>query len=894
MKRIWLFVGSVALCMHFAVAKIEAQSGHRVGGNQVVINSRSHWENWQYAEGTLEISSRGELSPHRWRRTTNAVLDVVDNVRWNPPQDLEKKDPADITLLDVIQGVSNREDVVNVFDGDLTTYWEPDIASGDVELSTQWWFTIDLGRIVMADKIIVKFVDEELGDPFLLFDVLVSNGQAPPTAPASNSIDFRPVIQTLQPNKTQRVFEADLRSLVTPVQEASGTTGGAPQAGSLLVGVEGTSVGAEKRAVRMVQVVIHGSDLDRGKEVGEDEYNRLLDESPEDAGAIDYIKRLSNGGEVTLDPEDYARLDPQLQGGIRYFRRERPRLAELEVWGPGDDLASGIIRRKGSIVNSAPTSVNPLNLIDGNIESQEKMRLSNSDPNRLADELFFDLGSFFWIDGFRLAGGRGSAKAKNFIGYRLEFSDGSREVDGGLRWQTVAERDGDRDLIQLVIEEFAPVIARFFRIQWDVGYEALPRDNLGDALLCELQLFGQGYQPQVELTSDLIQLGGSRNLTTIEWGADTPPGTRVLLQTRTGNSLDTLLHYFKADGTEVSEAKYKKIRIKSQKGDIIPEEVAGNDWEPWSEPYEVASGSAITSPSPRKYMKVRATLLSDDSESFATLDEIRVNFSDPVASSLQGRVVPNRVDSLGVERSFALKVEIGSLQEGFDEVLVQPPPGMKLNFDPTRESLFAGPASAFEEEADVTTFELGNVRVVKAVPDSLHLAFDSVGSGVEVLQLNFRGTLLTAGGRLQVQMRNSEGDGFWQRVDEKVPRNSLQLVAKPKTKTLFSDLTIIPPVFTPNGDDVNDLVTMNFNVMMVGASTAVAAEIFDLNGRRVRRLEEQRSISSGAYSITWDGRDEENALLPPGLYAVRLRLVSNTEDTGVANREMLRTIALAY
>ena len=143
-------------------------------------------------------------------------------------------------------------------------------------------------------------------------------------------------------------------------------------------------------------------------------------------------------------------------------------------------------------------------------------------------------------------------------------------------------------------------------------------------------------------------------------------------------------------------------------------------------------------------------------------------------------------------------------------------------------------------------------------------------------------------------MRNSEGDGFWQRVDEKVPRNSLQLVAKPKTKTLFSDLTIIPPVFTPNGDDVNDLVTMNFTVLMVGASTAVAAEIFDLNGRRVRRLEEQRSISSGAYSITWDGRDEENALLPPGLYAVRLRLVSNTEDTGVANREMLRTIALAY
>ena len=57
----------------------------------------------------------------------------------------------------------------------------------------------------------------------------------------------------------------------------------------------------------------------------------------------------------------------------------------------------------------------------------------------------------------------------------------------------------------------------------------------------------------------------------------------------------------------------------TQKGDIIPEEVAGSDWEPWSEPYEVASGSPITSPSPRKYLKVRARLLSDDPDAFATL-----------------------------------------------------------------------------------------------------------------------------------------------------------------------------------------------------------------------------------------------------------------------------------
>ena len=63
---------------------------------------------------------------------------------------------------------------------------------------------------MLADRIVLKFAAEGLGDPFLLFDVLVSNGQAPGEAPASGNLDFRPVMQTLHPNKNQRVFETDL------------------------------------------------------------------------------------------------------------------------------------------------------------------------------------------------------------------------------------------------------------------------------------------------------------------------------------------------------------------------------------------------------------------------------------------------------------------------------------------------------------------------------------------------------------------------------------------------------------------------------------------------------------------------------------------------------------
>ena len=268
MKRFCLITGSAILLGQFPPGGIGAQEGYSILENQVVINTQSHWENWKFAEETLEISPSGELSPNRWNRQTNAVLDIVDHLRWNPPQELARMDPAEISVLDVIQGVSNREDVVNLFDGDLTTYWEPEFPSGDFELSTQWWFTVDLGRIVLADRVVLKFVDEGMGDPFLLFDVLVSNGQAPATAPASKSLDFRPVIQTLRPNKSQRVFEADLSTSDPPVVAAGPTA----QPASLLAQIQGPATDAEKRSVRFVQVVVHGSDLDRGQEIGEEAY----------------------------------------------------------------------------------------------------------------------------------------------------------------------------------------------------------------------------------------------------------------------------------------------------------------------------------------------------------------------------------------------------------------------------------------------------------------------------------------------------------------------------------------------------------------------------------------------------------------------------------------------
>ena len=219
-----------------------------------------------------------------------------------------------------------------------------------------------------------------------------------------------------------------------------------------------------------------------------------------------------------------------------------------------------------------------------------------------------DLGSVFWVDGYRHMLQFGWTHARTLPEWGLDFSDGTREVDGSLKWdrKLFDETPFIRSRIVVLDEaDFEPIKARYVRLQWLTHPDGTAAIT---SQLAEVQVFGEGYQPEVTLTSDLIRLRGSRNLFAIEWDADTPPGTEVALQTRTGARLDTTFHYFRIVGEDTveivreTEEEAKKVydKLRLGKGPIVPELVAAGDWEPWSEPYTDPEGSAITSPSPRE------------------------------------------------------------------------------------------------------------------------------------------------------------------------------------------------------------------------------------------------------------------------------------------------------
>ena len=115
--------------------------GYRLEPNQLII-SESDWPGWNFPAGSVDFSAEG-VRPHFVRRQINAALNA-----------------GAFSREDVTGGIrragTNFAGAAQLMDGREETYWEPAL---DAPLR-DWWVEIDLGRVVWAEKVVVKFVAE--------------------------------------------------------------------------------------------------------------------------------------------------------------------------------------------------------------------------------------------------------------------------------------------------------------------------------------------------------------------------------------------------------------------------------------------------------------------------------------------------------------------------------------------------------------------------------------------------------------------------------------------------------------------------------------------------------------------------------------------------------------
>jgi len=113
-------------------------------------------------------------------------------------------------------------------------------------------------------------------------------------------------------------------------------------------------------------------------------------------------------------------------------------------------------------------------------------------------------------------------------------------------------------------------------------------------------------------------------------------------------------------------------------------------------------------------------------------------------------------------------------------------------------------------------------------------------------------------------------------------------VAVPIARDLLANARAEPPVFSPNGDGINDQAQLNYDITNIASPTPLSINIYDLAGRLVRKLYDADDIS-GRYARAWDGKDGAGDLVPPGHYLFAIEL-----EAGTGNQKEVGLVSVVY
>ena len=361
------------------------------------------------------------------------------------------------------------------------------------------------------------------------------------------------------------------------------------------------------------------------------------------------------------------------------------------------------------------------------------------------------------------------------------------------------------------------------------------------------------------------------------------------------------------------------------------------DLEFWSSAQTADNGELVNAPSGRPFIQVEVAFLSQAPDAATIIRNMRIEFSAPqITDQVLGEIAPAVGVIAGRDTSFvlALKASLGADNNGFNRLQVFTPAradaieGMEVDLG---DGEILSLTSAGEGAGEVGA---GQFRKLHVVDDQFVVGFPTIRpaddgqvrdaqvkirfrSRVIDFRTNFSASVFldtlasdvernfTSSGILGIAGSESsvpdtlafflpqrvEGSDIvdFVETDQLTDRNSLAVTAdiSQQSENLVSTFKIEPNPFTPNGDGINDVMTVIFDVQRLLTPKPVRLEVFDLNGRRLHLIE--RALSSGGYSQQWDGRDGGGHIVPPGLYI--LRISTEADDAGPART---RLVSVAY
>ena len=406
--------------------------------------------------------------------------------------------------------------------------------------------------------------------------------------------------------------------------------------------------------------------------------------------------------------------------------------------------------------------------------------------------------------------------------------------------------------------------------------------------IAEVEIYGEGFVNRASYVSKMFDLEEPAILGEMRWQGRKDPGVRIDIHSRSGKTLDPNVYWRNTGrGDELSrfDERGKLLDAKGyaglKTGEAAEITYDTENWSFWSPPYEFADslGTSVISPSPNNVFQFRVDFQPDALQG-GEVDFVEFSVTKPpLAQNVVGEVYPPEVPLGEISQfTYAVSPTMTPDHSGFDQIEIAAPFGF-AGVDSVRATGLVD-WSVQVESPDSTLFS------VKLSP---RREAGDLGGPVEVY---FRAPVLRYGTPFDGWVRDSErplelaqrinpGNAAPEFVSETL---SVRTSLSPR---LLADLLVEPRVFSPNGDGVNDISRFSLNLLQVTENVPLRLEIFDLSGRLLRQQEGLHE--SGRFSFSWNGRDDQQELVAPGLYMYRIVVKAKNGDD-----QQTGTIAVVY
>ena len=396
----------------------------------------------------------------------------------------------------------------------------------------------------------------------------------------------------------------------------------------------------------------------------------------------------------------------------------------------------------------------------------------------------------------------------------------------------------------------------------------------------EVEVYARGFVEIASYVSEIIEFDGDMAWGELSWSGSQDPGAEVRIHTRSGNTADNNI-YWQVTGlggkTPVENGKaYNRLKLGEKAGTTYDID----NWTWWSASYDLAdsSGTPVVSLGPRRFFQFKVDVIPGD-ESGAELKFLEFRASEPLATGLLGEVFPTQAPVAELSTfTYYLKPAITGDDAGFDGVemtsssVISGVTAVRIGernwpfevrpLDEDRIELSAFPAHRFE-----LTF-VDTKLVARASGTPIEIDFDArvLRSGT-----TFELRVFDSAQPMEVRQKVQAGD-----ANNLIEGNTVSVATSANASSLL-EVEASKTVCTPNGDGINDVARISYDLLEIIGSSPVKIEIVDLAGRVVRKLY-QGEDQIGHYEREWDGTDRAGAVVPPGIYLYRVKVGVDRES----------------